>query len=68
MSGAETARRRVVQRRIGGAESAAPKWPSPLILISSLKFLMNLANNLPDSNYDLILFAACTAKLIIFSS
>ena len=29
MSGAETARRRVVQRRIGGAESAAPKWPSP---------------------------------------
>ena len=29
MSGAETARRRVVQRRIGGAETAAPKWPSP---------------------------------------
>ena len=27
MSGAETARRRVVQRRIGGAESAAPsRW------------------------------------------
>ena len=25
MSGAETARRRVVQRRIGGAESAAPR-------------------------------------------
>ena len=31
MSGAETARRPVVQRRIGGAETAAPKWPSPLI-------------------------------------
>ena len=30
MSGAETARRRVVQRRIGGAETAAPKCPSPL--------------------------------------
>ena len=30
MSGAETARRPVVQRRIGGAEMAAPKWPSPL--------------------------------------
>ena len=29
MSGAETARRRVVQRRIGGAETAAPKCPSP---------------------------------------
>ena len=29
MSGAETAWRRVVQRRIGGAEMAAPKWPSP---------------------------------------
>ena len=29
MSGAETARRRVVQRRVGGAETAAPKWPSP---------------------------------------
>ena len=29
MSGAETARRRVVQRQIGGVESAAPKWPSP---------------------------------------
>ena len=29
MSGAETARRRVVQCRIGGAETAAPKWPSP---------------------------------------
>ena len=29
MSGAETARRRVVQRRIGGAETAAPQCPSP---------------------------------------
>ena len=29
MSGAETARRRIVQRRIGGAETAAPKSPSP---------------------------------------
>ena len=29
MSGAETARRRVVQRRVGGTETAAPKWPSP---------------------------------------
>ena len=29
MSGAETARHRVVQRRIGGAETAAPKCPSP---------------------------------------
>ena len=28
MSGAETARRRVVQRRIGRAESAAPNRPS----------------------------------------
>ena len=38
MSGAETARRRVVQRRIGGAESAAPKWwrrngPPPLFRV-----------------------------------
>ena len=32
MSGAETARRRVVQRRIGVAETAAPKWPSPYFL------------------------------------
>ena len=29
MCGAETARRPVVQRRIGGTEMAAPKWPSP---------------------------------------
>ena len=29
MSGAETARRPVVQRRIAGAKSAVPKWPSP---------------------------------------
>ena len=32
MSGAETARRPVVQRRIGGAETTAPKWPSPLLM------------------------------------
>ena len=32
MSGAETARRRVVQRRVGGAETAAPKLPSPSIM------------------------------------
>ena len=32
MSGAETARHRVVQRRISGAETAALKWPSPLPL------------------------------------
>ena len=38
MSGAETARRRVVQRRIGGAETAAPKWPSPHF------FNQNIAN------------------------
>ena len=36
MSGAETARHRVVQRRVGGAESAAPKRrrrnvPPPII-------------------------------------
>ena len=31
MSGAETARRRVVQRRVDGAETAAPKCPSPNI-------------------------------------
>ena len=30
MSGADTARRRDVQRRVGGAETAAPKWPSPM--------------------------------------
>ena len=30
MSGAETARRRVVQRRVGSAETAVLKWPSPL--------------------------------------
>ena len=29
MSGAETARHRVVQGRIGGAETAVPKRPSP---------------------------------------
>ena len=39
MSGAETARRRVVQRRIGSAETAAPKCPSPLI-----KTLMMVTN------------------------
>ena len=32
MSGAETARCPVVQRRIGGAQTAAPKWPSPRFL------------------------------------
>ena len=32
MSGAETARRPIVQRRIGGAQTAAPKWPFPYIL------------------------------------
>ena len=31
MSGAETARRPDVQRRIGGAQTAAQKWPSSLI-------------------------------------
>ena len=34
MSGAETARRRIVQRRVGGAETAAPKWPSPYLCMS----------------------------------
>ena len=29
MSGVETARHPVVQRRIGGAGTAAPKWSSP---------------------------------------
>ena len=32
MSGVETARFRVVQRRIGGAETTAPKWPSPIYI------------------------------------
>ena len=32
MSGAETARRPVVQCRIDSAETAAPKWPSPHFL------------------------------------
>ena len=31
MSGTETARRRVFQRQIGGAETVAPKWPSPCL-------------------------------------
>ena len=31
MSGAETTRPPVVQCRIGGAQTAAPKWPSPVL-------------------------------------
>ena len=39
MSGAETARCRVVQRRIGGAETAAPKCPSPhMIALNLIEF------------------------------
>ena len=34
MSGAETARRPGVQRRIGGAQTAALKWHSPINLYS----------------------------------
>ena len=41
MSGAETARRRVVQRQIGGAETAAPKWPSPEIRCVPLLYLQS---------------------------
>ena len=37
MSGAETARRPVVQCRIGGAQTAAPKWPSLVLQCSSTK-------------------------------
>ena len=38
MSGAETAR---VQRRIGGAEMTAPKWPSPEV-VNPIKYLYSL--------------------------
>ena len=40
MSGAETARCRVVQRRIGGAETAAPKCPSPKRMMSCLSSII----------------------------
>ena len=42
MSGAETARRRVVQRRIGGAEMALPRFLYPNIIWSVHKNVRSL--------------------------
>ena len=49
MSGTETARRRVVQRRIGGTESAAPKCPSPRFQGASLIIKRSNGRHTPDT-------------------